>query len=77
MNLAYPARFTQNNDSVIVTFRDLPEAQAVANSMAEAKRKARELLVSALNTCLEEGRAIPAPSAPRGDEVLIYPFIRM
>ncbi|HEX3984373.1 MAG TPA: type II toxin-antitoxin system HicB family antitoxin, partial [Acidisoma sp.] len=66
MRYAYPAEITKAADGVTVTFPDVPEAITCAASAAEALEQARDALVSALSFYVDDGSAIPLPSAAAG-----------
>lgn len=70
MRYAYPAVLQQDADGVTVTFPDVPEAITCGSTEAEALERAADALVSALASYVEDGRATPLPSAPRGRRVI-------
>ena len=64
--LAYPVVMQQDtNDSLLVTFPDIPEAATSAHEKAQALRMASDALESALEFYFEDGRALPMPSSPK------------
>ena len=63
MRLAYPAHLDKHPDTVLVSFPDIPEALTEGATEAEALAEARDCLVAALGGYVQEGRAIPTPSA--------------
>ena len=64
--LAYPVVMQQDtNDSLLVTFPDIPEAATSAHDKAEASRIASDALESALAFYFEDGRTVPMPSSPK------------
>ncbi len=70
--LAYPVVMQQDtNDSLLVTFPDIPEAVTSAHDKAQASRIASDALESALEFYFEDGRAVPMPSSPKPDQQTI------
>lgn len=64
--LAYPVVMQQDtNDSLLVTFPDIPEAVPSAHDKAQASRIASDALESALEFYFEDGHAVPMPSSPK------------
>ncbi|MGD0026969.1 MAG: type II toxin-antitoxin system HicB family antitoxin [Xanthobacteraceae bacterium] len=71
--LTYPARLTPDEDGrILVTFRDIPGATDGADQ-AEAMIEAVDFLESALAHFVHHGEEVPAPSAPRRNEILVGP----
>jgi antitoxin HicB len=66
MRYAYPADVTEAPDGVTVTFPDVPEAITCGDTTPEALARAQDALVSALSFYVDDGRALPQPSEPRG-----------
>lgn len=71
MRYAYPARLKQHSDSIIVTFRDLPEALTFGNDRDDALSSAVDCLDVALLIRLKRSEGIPLPSKPRRGEVVV------
>ena len=72
MLLEYPATLSrQGDDSVLVRFRDVPEALTEAASEAEALAEAADALIAALGGYIELDRPVPLPSAARRGEHMI------
>jgi len=70
--MKYPSRFEPAEEGgFVVTFRDIPEAIAQGDDLAEALREAESALVDAMDFYFEDGRAVPAPSKPVEGERLI------
>ena len=69
MLCVYPARLTKERDTVIVTFRDLPEALTEGEDRAAALAAAVDCLDVALLFRLKEGAPMPASSRARAGEV--------
>ncbi|MBD8677915.1 type II toxin-antitoxin system HicB family antitoxin [Sphingomonas sp. CFBP 13720] len=62
--LYYPVELTpDDNDTVMVTFPDVPEAVSFGDDEAEALANAVDALETALNGYIADRREIPAPSA--------------
>jgi len=70
MRYAYPAVFREEPDGVTVTFPDVPEAVTCGGTLAEARTRAADALISALSAYVEDNRPIPKPSAARGRELV-------
>jgi antitoxin HicB len=75
--LAYPAKFTPDADeSLLVTFRDIPEAITCGDTREEALAMAADALATAMEFYFEDCRPVPAPSlAEPGDELIPLPAI--
>lgn len=73
MLYAFPVTLTSEDGTVIVRFRDLPEAITEGPTRAEALEAAVECLDVALLFRVKDGEAIPEPSAARQDEVAVAP----
>lgn len=69
--LQYPAKIEADGDGFMVSFRDIPEALTGADTREETQRLAADALLTAMDFYFEDGRAVPAASAPHSDEVLI------
>lgn len=68
----YPAHFDPAPEGgYTVTFRDIPEAVTQGDTMDEARDRARDALVTAMDFYFEDGQAVPAPSAPQEGEQLV------
>ncbi len=68
----YPARFKAAKEGgYVITFRDVPEALTQADSREEARAMAADALGAAIGMYLDDGRALPVPSAPKEGEELI------
>ena len=64
--LAYPVVMRQDtNDSLLVTFPEIPEAATSAHDKAQASRIASDALESALEFYFEDGRTVPMPGNPK------------
>ena len=69
--MRYPARFTLDDGSFVVTFRDIPEAITQGETEEEALDLAEDVLRESMAYYLEEKRQVPLPSAPEEGERLI------
>lgn len=68
--LSYPARFAVDDDDfIVVTFRDLPELGTNARDANAAHAMAIDVLAVGLWLRLKHGEPIPRPSRPRKGEV--------
>jgi len=74
MRYAYPFDMeAQPEGGFTVTFPDVPEAITEGDTAGEARERAEDALVTALSFYTDEGKPLPAPSAPRGRPVAILP----
>jgi antitoxin HicB len=71
MRYVYPARLKTYQGTVIVSFRDLPEAITEGRDRADALVQATDCLDAALLFRLKEGGSIPQPSHGQRGEVAI------
>lgn len=71
----YPAQFEEAPEGgYVVTFRDIPEAITQGDTEAEAMEMAADALLSSIEFYFEDGRPVPAPSAPQpGDRLVRLP----
>ena len=70
MNLLYPANFKpQPGGGYSVLFAGLPEAITEGDTFDEAMLHAQEVLSLSLRGRIEDGQAIPLPSAAKGKHV--------
>ena len=64
---AYPIELTvDDNDTVLVTFPDVPEAVTFGDDEADARLNAVDALETALTSYILDRRDLPTPSALRG-----------
>ncbi len=63
---AYPVTLTQDGDSVLLTFADVPEAVTFGEDEAEALLQGQDALETALEMYIDDRRALPAPSPAEG-----------
>jgi antitoxin HicB len=59
--MEYPARFTPEGGSYVVTFPDVPQAHTFGDTMDEAQAMAAEALELALTFYTEKGADLPEP----------------
>jgi antitoxin HicB len=71
MHYIYPAHLDAREDTIIVSFRDLPEAVTEGRTRGEALTEATDCLDVALLFRLKENSPIPLPSPPKAGEVLV------
>ena len=71
MRYAYPARLRKSPDSILVSFRDLPEAVTFGLDREEALTSAVDCLDVALLFRLKEEEPVPEPSKPKRGEVIV------
>lgn len=74
MAFAYPAKLVRDEDDrVLVTFRDIPWAATDGVDEREARFMAIDCLSVALRHLMGRGEAIPRPTRRRRGEVLVAP----
>ena len=71
MQYVYPARLEEKGRTIIVSFRDLPEAITEGRNRAEALAEAIDCLDTALLFRLKEKCPVPSPSKARHKEVAV------
>jgi antitoxin HicB len=71
MRYAYPAKFAKSGDTILVTFRDLREANTFGNDRGDALASAIDCLDVALLFRLKDEKMVPEPSEPKRGEVVI------
>jgi antitoxin HicB len=69
--MKYPANFEPDEQFILVTFPDIPEAITQGDDVEDAKLHAADVLESALDYYLESGQPIPMPSKPKRGQYLI------
>lgn len=70
--LSYPVTLTSDsNDSLLVTFLDVPEAITVGETVDEALAQALDALEAALEIYFDEKRPIPMPSKALPDQHVV------
>jgi antitoxin HicB len=75
--LRYPVKLTKDdNDTLLVTAPDLPEVATFGKNEADALRRARDAIATALQGRISDRKDIPVPSAPtRGQRLVALPAI--
>ena len=71
--LKYPVDLTQDGDSVLVKFADVPEAITFGADEKEALAHAVDALETALSFYVEARRPLPAASRPRRGQHMVQP----
>ena len=70
--LVYPAIFTQDENTIMVTFPDIPEAITCGQDLEDAVFMANDVLQFALDKIyFEDMRAIPMPSPVKEGQIAI------
>ncbi|MCL2645183.1 MAG: type II toxin-antitoxin system HicB family antitoxin [Betaproteobacteria bacterium] len=72
MDIRYPATFTQEDGGYVVQFIDLPDTFTEGDTLEEALFNASEVLSVMLDLKIEEGEAVPVPSAGLKDKNIYY-----
>ena len=71
MQYVYPARLVQHKDTVLVSFRDLPEAVTEGRTRAEALVEAADCLDVAMLFRIKEATPLSPPSMAKRGEILV------
>ena len=62
--LDYPVTFTRDdNDTILVSFPDFPEAHTFGTDVDDARLRARDALASVVDAYIKDRRVLPTPSA--------------
>ena len=78
LGFAYPARFEATEDgTLLVRFRDLPEAMTEGADEADALREAEDCLEEALAHRMLQRLVIPLPSRRAAGEILVAPGLQI
>jgi len=73
---AYPVILTNDdNDTIMVTFPDIPEAITYGDSESEALAWALDALETMLESYMDDKQRIPYPSPSNGRPVVILPVV--
>jgi antitoxin HicB len=68
----YPVTLERDdNQTILVTFPDVPEAVTHGDNEADALAHARDALITALMIYVEDRRTAPRPSAPRRRQKIV------
>lgn len=68
----YPARLTKDGSSILVTFRDVPEAITFGANEKEALENAVDALQTGLSFYIDSGKDWPEPSAVIDGERFVF-----
>ena len=69
----YPATLTKDGDTILVTFRDVPEAITFGADKEEALLNAVDALETGLYFYVESRKALPLPSKAKRGELTVSP----
>ena len=69
----YPTTFTRDGDTILVTFRDVPEAITFGANKEEALLNAVDALETGLSFYVESRKALPLPSKAKRGEITVSP----
>ena len=69
--MLYPANLINDDDKILVTFDDIPEAITFGKNRYEALIHAKDALDTALSFYAERGLPLPKPSKPKPDQFLV------
>ncbi len=73
---AWPAKFReQDDDRLLISFPDFPEALTEASSEMEALAEAQDCLIAALGGYMAARRPIPRPSASQANPTIALPAL--
>ena len=73
--LAYPVALHEHQDTILVSFPDVPEALTEGSTTHEALHEAGDCLIAALGGYLKAGRSVPKPSMAYDAPVVELPAI--
>jgi len=75
--LAYPVTLTRDtNNTLLVTFQDVPEANSVGDDQDDALLNALNALESAFEIYFDQRRSVPLPSkVKKGQAVVLLPAL--
>jgi antitoxin HicB len=72
----YPVRLERDdNNTILVSFLDFPEAHTFGDTREEALRRASDALATVLDAYIKDRRAIPLPSVADGAIVVKVPAL--
>ena len=69
--MLYPANLINDDDKILVTFDDIPEAITFGKNRYEALIHAKDALDTALSFYAERGLPLPKASKPKPDQFLV------
>jgi antitoxin HicB len=68
--MRYPVTLTKDdNDTILVTFPDVPDAVTYGDTRDDALNRAADALLTVFDAYMKDRREIPAPSERRGESV--------
>lgn len=70
VRLAYPVALREHQDTILVSFPDVPEALTEGQTTSEALEEAGDCLVAALGGYVQGDRGVPKPSPAHGAPVV-------
>lgn len=74
--MTYPVVLRRDdNGTVLVSFRDFPEAHTYGDDREEALARAREALATVIDAYIRDRRELPVPSKRRGPSVELSPIM--
>jgi antitoxin HicB len=71
MRTAFAITLTAVDGEIVVSCRDLPEVLTSGSTEPEALEMAEDAIDVVVSAAMDEGRAVPEPSAPKKSEVLV------
>jgi len=69
----YPVTLTKDGDTILATFRDVPEAITFGADKEEALLNAVDALEAGLSFYVEANKTLPVPSKVKRNEVTVCP----
>jgi antitoxin HicB len=69
----YPVTLTQDDGTVLVTFKDVPEAITFGTDESEALMHAVDALETGLSFYIDDKRPLPMPSKPKRGQQTVSP----
>ena len=73
MTFDYPVTLTRDEDTVLVTFKDVPEAITFGTDEKHALEMAVDALESALSFYVEARKPLPRPGSPKRGQKTVSP----
>ena len=71
--LNYPVTWKKDGDTILVTFRDVPEAMTFGADKEEALRNAVDALETGLSFYVDSRKSLPLPSKAKRGELTVSP----
>ena len=71
----YPVTLAKDGDTILVTFRDVPEAITFGADKEEALLNAVDALEAGLSFYVESRKSLPLPSKAKRGEVVVSPTV--